>query len=179
MNEYANLCNTKIDVANKNHIKYALEICNLISKASKEKNTALALRTNEYIEEKISSGKAIIAIHKSKIVGFCYIETWENKEFVANSGLVVDTKFRKTGLAKKIKKAAFDLSKKKYPNAKIFGLTTSLSVMKINSSLGYKPVTLSLLTNDMEFWKGCETCMYYDILVRTKRKQCLCTAMIN
>ena len=41
------------------------------------------------------------------------------------------------------------------------------------------PVTLSELTDDDEFWKGCETCPYYDILIRTKRSHCLCTGMVK
>jgi len=50
--------------------------------------------------------------------------------------------------------------------------------MKINYSLGYEPVTFSELTDDDEFWKGCQTCNNYDILQRTKRKMCLCTGML-
>ena len=58
------------------------------------------------------------------------------------------------------------------------GLTTGLAVMKINSDLGYRPVTFSELTTDEQFWKGCESCVNYDILVRTERKHCLCTGML-
>jgi hypothetical protein len=78
----------------------------------------------------------------------------------------------------KIKAEAFKLSRKTFPVAKMFGLTTSLAVMKINSALGYKPVTFSELTDDDEFWKGCQTCAYYDILFRTNRSLCLCTGML-
>ena len=77
-----------------------------------------------------------------------------------------------------IKKKTFEYSKKKYPQTKIFGITTGLPVMKINYSLGYEPVTFSELTDDDEFWKGCQTCNNYDILQRTKRKMCLCTGML-
>jgi hypothetical protein len=97
---------------------------------------------------------------------------------VANSGLIVLPEFRKIGLAKKIKAKVFELSRKKYPNSKIFGITTSLAVMKINSDLGYKPVTFSELTTDETFWKGCQSCKNYDILTRTNRSLCLCTGMI-
>ena len=86
--------------------------------------------------------------------------------------------FRGHGLAKAIKAEAFKLSRKKFPDAKIFGLTTGLAVMKINSELGYKPVTFSELTDDEEFWKGCQSCVNYDILQRTQRKHCLCTGML-
>ena len=158
--------------------KYAVGVCQMIEEASKDKNTALAIRTIDYIEEKIKTEKAIIALHNDKVIGFCYIETWEHGKFVANSGLIVSPDYRKSGLAQFIKELAFKLSEKKYPNAKIFGLTTSAAVMKINSNLGYKPVTFSELTMDDNFWKGCETCKYFDILQRTKRKHCLCTAMV-
>jgi len=113
-----------------------------------------------------------------EFAGFCYIESWGGKKFVANSGLIVVDKFRGHGLAKAIKKKAFELSRELFPKSKIFGLTTGLAVMKINSDLGYKPVTFSELTDDDEFWKGCQSCVNYDILLRTKRKHCLCTGML-
>jgi GNAT superfamily N-acetyltransferase len=147
--------------------------------ASEQKGTGIAVRSAEYITGKIMEGKAIMAKTESgSWSGFCYIESWGHNRFVANSGLIVDEKFRGKGLAKAIKSKAFELSQKLFPGAKLFGITTSLAVMKINSELGYKPVTISELTNDEEFWKGCQTCPYYDILVRTKRSHCLCTAML-
>src|SRR5258708_7942288 len=111
-------------------------------------------------------------------VGFCYIEAWGHDEFVANSGFIVAPAFRKSGVAKHIKHRVFALSREKYPNAKIFGLTTGLAVMKINSDLGYEPVTYSELTNDEEFWAGCKSCVNYDILMSKERKNCMCTAML-
>src|SRR5207245_462698 len=111
-------------------------------------------------------------------VGFCYIESWQHEKFVANSGLIVAPAFRKSGVAKQIKQKVFALSRKKYPDAKIFGLTTGLAVMKINSDLGYEPVTYSELTNDEEFWKGCQSCVNYEILMSKNRKNCMCTAML-
>jgi len=147
--------------------------------ASEQKGTGIAVRSSEYITGKILEGKAIIAKTETGIwAGFCYIESWGHNRFVANSGLIVDENFRGRGLAKAIKSKAFELSQKLFPGAKLFGITTSLAVMKINSELGYKPVTISELTDDEEFWKGCQTCPYYDILVRTKRSHCLCTAML-
>jgi hypothetical protein len=126
----------------------------------------------------MEEGKAVIALTKDGTwVGFCYIETWEG-EYVANSGLIVSPDFRKTGVAKNIKQKIFDLSRRKYPDAKIFGLTTGLAVMKINSDLGYEPVTYSELTQDEKFWAGCKSCVNYDILMAKERKNCLCTAML-
>ena len=122
--------------------------------------------------------KAIIALQDKTFAGFCYIESWGHNKFVANSGLIVADDFRGKGLAKAIKAKAFELSRKRFPDAKLFGLTTGLAVMKINSELGYKPVTFSELTDDEAFWKGCQSCVNYDILVRTNRKHCLCTGML-
>jgi hypothetical protein len=65
-----------------------------------------------------------------------------------------------------------------YPDAKVFGLTTGLAVMKINSELGYEPVTYSELTQDEAFWAGCKSCINYEILTQKQRKHCLCTAML-
>lgn len=147
--------------------------------SAKARGTGIAQRTPEYIIEKINEGKAVIAhTNQGEWVGFCYIEVWEHNKFVANSGLIVAPQFRKTGVAKAIKKKVFELSRQKYPNAKIFGLTTGLAVMKINSDLGYRPVTYAELTNDEQFWAGCKSCVNYDILKSKERKNCMCTAML-
>ena len=170
--------NIKVMVAGKQHVKYVEEINNAIDTASKQRGTGIARRSDEYLTAKITEGKAIIALEGDIFAGFCYIETWGNKGFVANSGLIVVPEYRGYGLAKKIKQEAFQLSRKKYPNAKIFGLTTGLAVMKINHELGYRPVTFSELTTDDQFWDGCKGCVNYDILMRMERTKCLCTGML-
>lgn len=172
------LKNIKVEVAGKEHVKYVDEINDAIEEASKQRGTGIARRSYEYLASKITEGKAIIALRDGKFAGFCYIETWGNKGFVANSGLIVAPEFRGYGLAKEIKRKAFQLSRKKYPNAKIFGLTTGLAVMKINHELGYRPVTFSELTGDDLFWEGCKGCVNYDILQRMGRSKCLCTGML-
>lgn len=170
--------NIKVMVAGKQHVKYVEEINNAIDTASKQRGTGIARRSDEYLTAKITEGKAIIALEGDIFAGFCYIETWGNKGFVANSGLIVVPEYRGYGLAKKIKQEAFQLSRKKFPNAKIFGLTTGLAVMKINHELGYRPVTFSELTTDDQFWDGCKGCVNYDILMRMERTKCLCTGML-
>ena len=168
----------RVDVTSEKHIKYVDEINDAIDVASKHRGTGIARRSTEYLTAKITEGKAILALDGDKFAGFCYIETWGNKGFVANSGLIVVPEYRGYGLAKAIKNKAFELSRKKYPNAKIFGLTTGLAVMKINHELGYRPVTFSELTTDDLFWNGCKGCVNYDILMRTERTKCLCTGML-
>ncbi len=165
-------------IANESHFKYASIICDTIAASAKVRGTGIAKRTPEYIRKKLQNGNAIIALDQEAFAGFCYIEVWEHEKFVANSGLIVHPDYRKQGLAKKIKKAVFELSLQKFPEAKIFGITTGLPVMKINYELGYKPVTFSELTDDPEFWKGCQTCKNFDVLTRTERKMCLCTGML-
>jgi hypothetical protein len=162
------------------HYKFAKTVCMLIEEAAKVRGTGIAKRKSSYIKQKMKDGKAVIAIASNSVVaGFCYIESWgANKNFVANSGLIVAPAFRGLGLAKKIKEEIFRLTLKKFPEAKMFGITTSPAVMKINYSLGYRPVTFDHLTDDEEFWKGCQSCKNYDILKRTSRKHCLCTAML-
>ncbi|WP_247716417.1 GNAT family N-acetyltransferase [Sinomicrobium weinanense] len=167
-----------IVIANKSHIKHATVICDTIEESAKVRGTGIAKRTPEYIISKIENGNAVIAVDGDKFAGFCYIEAWGHGKFVANSGLIVHPDYRKIGLAKKIKKTTFEYSRTKYPDAKIFGITTGLAVMKINYELGYKPVTFSELTDDPTFWKGCQTCKNYDILQRTQQKMCLCTGMM-
>jgi hypothetical protein len=168
----------EITVASLKHIKHCEIISKTISSSAKVRGTGIALRSPDYIRKKIENNNAIIAVDKDKFAGFCYIEKWGHGKYVAHSGLIVEPIFRGQGLAKKIKKLTFEHSIKKYPNAKIFGITTGLPVMKINYSLGYKPVTFSELTDDEEFWKGCQTCKNYDVLNRTNKEMCLCTGML-
>ena len=168
----------KIYYANKEHIAYAQDICQLIETAAAARGTGIAKRDPEYVAKKLTNGNAVIALHNEELAGFCYIETWGHGKYVAHSGLIVADNYRKMGLAKRLKSKAFQLSREKYPDAKVFGLTTSLAVMKINSELGYKPVTFSELTDDQEFWKGCSSCRNYDILNRTEHRYCLCTGML-
>lgn len=166
-------------VAEYSHAHLAEQICDEMASSAKARGTGIAKRSPEYIIQKMNEGKAVIALHKDgSWAGFCYIETWGHGAYVANSGLIVSPLYRKSGLAKQIKQQIFELSRTKYPDAKIFGLTTGLAVMKINSDLGYEPVTYSELTNDDAFWAGCKSCINYEILMSKERKNCLCTAML-
>lgn len=168
----------QIHYATEDHTCFAQAICDLIESAARQRGTGIAKREPEYIETKMRNGNAVIALDDDQLAGFCYIEIWGDKQYVANSGLIVHWDYRGRGLARKIKAKAFELSRKKYPEAKLFGITTSLPVMKINSDLGYRPVTFSELTQDETFWKGCQSCPNYDILTRNERKNCLCTGML-
>lgn len=171
--------NIIIRVASPADSHYATTITEEMQSSAKARGTGIAKRSPEYIEKKINEGKSVIAVTTDgDWVGFCYIEAWGHDQFVANSGLIVAPAYRKSGVAKQIKRRIFDLSKEKYPTSKIFGLTTGLAVMKINSDLGYEPVTYSELTDDEEFWAGCKSCVNYDILMSKERKNCMCTAML-
>ena len=159
--------------------KFASIITDEMAASAQARGTGIAKRSPDYISQKMEDGKAVIALTpEDQWVGFCYIEAWGHEQFVANSGLIVAPEFRKSGVAKQIKHRIFELSREKYPHAKIFGLTTGLAVMKINSDLGYEPVTYSELTDDEEFWAGCKSCVNYDILMSKERKNCMCTAML-
>lgn len=166
-------------MADVSHHHFASTICQMMEEAAKVRGTGIAKREPEYIKKKMTEGKAVIALNGESVVGFCYIESWEEKKYVANSGLIVHPDYRKTGLARAIKSAIFKLSREMFPEAKLFGITTSLAVMKINSDLGYKPVTFSELTKDEAFWKGCQSCVNFDVLQRTNRSMCLCTGMMH
>lgn len=169
----------EISIATPKHFQFAHEICHLIKTAAAQRGTGIAERHPEYIRQKMREGKAVIALGPNdEVAGFCYIETWDHGKYAVNSGLIISPNFRRQGLARRIKRRAFELSKQLYPKAKLFGITTSLAVMKINSDLGYKPVTFSELTDDEEFWQGCQSCPNYDVLQRMNRQMCLCTGML-
>lgn len=171
--------NIIVRIADSGDTIYAKNITDEMASSAQARGTGIAKRSPEYVSQKIQEGKAVIAVTATgEWVGFCYIEAWQHGQFVANSGLIVAPSFRKTGIAKKIKHTIFQLSRDKFPNSKLFGLTTGLAVMKINSELGYEPVTYSELTDDEEFWAGCKSCVNYDILMSKDRKNCMCTAML-
>lgn len=166
-------------VANASDASYAPQIADEMEASAKARGTGIAKRTPEYLATKMAEGKAVISLLPDGTwVGFCYIEAWGHGKFVANSGLIVSPDFRKTGVATQIKGRVFKLSRTMFPDAKIFGLTTGLAVMKMNSELGYVPVTYSELTDDQEFWSGCKSCVNYEILMSKDRKNCLCTGML-
>lgn len=168
----------EIEISSCEHLMYVSEIQQEMYDSAQRRGTGIAKRSIEYLSKKISEGNAVVATENGEWVGFCYIETWSHGKFVANSGLIVSPKFRNGGVATQIKQKVFQLSRDKYPEAKVFGLTTGLAVMKINSDLGYKPVIYSELTQDEEFWSGCKNCVNYEILMMKERKNCLCTAML-
>ena len=148
-------------VADASHVKYADEICEEILISARERGTGIARRTPEYVSEKMLAGKAVIAISEDgRFAGFSYIET---------CGL---------GLAMRIKTRIFELSREKYPTAKIFSITTGAAVMKMNYELGFRPVTFAALTDDPEFWKGCQGCRNYGILESNEYRMCLCTGLL-
>lgn len=166
-------------VADASHVIYADEICEEILVSARERGTGIARRTPEYVSEKMTAGKAVIAIAENgKFAGFSYIETWGGKEYVANSGLIVAHAFRGMGLAMRIKTRIFELSREKFPDAKIFSITTGAAVMKMNYELGFRPVTFAALTDDPEFWKGCQGCRNYSILEANEHRMCLCTGLL-
>ncbi len=167
-----------IIIADQTHIVYAQIICDTIEEAAQVRGTGIARRKPEYIISKMEKGNAVIALDGETFAGFCYIETWSHGKFVANSGLIVHPNYRGQGLSKEIKKRIFEHSRTKFPEAKVFSITTGLAVMKLNSNLGYTPVTFSELTKDQTFWDGCQTCKNHDILQRTNQSMCLCTGML-
>ncbi|MCQ2375624.1 MAG: GNAT family N-acetyltransferase [Salinivirgaceae bacterium] len=169
-----------IVVASEEHIKYVDEILETIAAAAKVRGTGIAKRNPEYVKQKMAEGKAVIALHgeEQEFAGFSYIETWDNKQYVTTSGLIVKDKFRGMGLSRLIKHMTFSLARRRWPEAKIFSLTSGAAVMKLNTQHGYKPVTFAQLTNDEAFWHGCEGCINFDVLQRTGRRYCICTGML-
>lgn len=173
----------RVFVADESYEKYVDTILDTITAAAKVRGSGIAKRTHEYLAAKMRERKAILALKDEEFAGFCYIESWEDKHYVANSGLIVVEKFRGHHLATRIKEVAFTLSRLRWPHAKLFGLTSSGAVMRINTRLGYVPVPFAELTQDNEYWKGCGTpenpcCINCDVLARTNRKYCVCTGML-
>ena len=168
----------EVIVAGPEHEGYVDTILQTIADAAKVRGTGIAKRTHEYLATKMKEAKAVIALSNGRFAGFSYIETWGNKTYVTTSGLIVHPDFRGIGVAKRIKDLTFSLARVRWPHAKIFSLTSGAAVMAMNTRLGYQPVTFADLTDDESFWRGCEGCVNVDVLHRTGRKYCICTAML-
>ena len=165
-------------VADASHEKYIDTILTTIEEAAKVRGTGIAKRSHEYLATKMREAKAVIALSGDRFAGFSYIETWRNKQYVTTSGLIVHPDFRGLGIARRIKDLTFTLARTRWPHAKIFSLTSGAAVMAMNTRLGYQPVTFADLTDDEAFWRGCEGCINFDVLQRTNRRYCICTAML-
>ena len=165
-------------VADASHEKYIDTILTTIEEAAKVRGTGIAKRSHEYLATKMREAKAVIALSGDRFAGFSYIETWGNKQYVTTSGLIVHPDFRGLGVARRIKDLTFTLARTRWPHAKIFSLTSGAAVMAMNTRLGYQPVTFADLTDDEAFWRGCEGCINFDVLQRTNRRYCICTAML-
>jgi hypothetical protein len=161
------------DVVFADQIIHEME-CSAIARGS-----GITKRSAASVIEKIDTGKAIVAVTENgEWAGFSYIETWDNEKFVSNSGLIVSPKHRNQGVASQIKRQIFELSRTKYPLAKVFSITSGLAIMKMNTKLGFAPVTYEEVAREPTFWEACKSCVNYDVLQSKSRCNCLCTAML-
>ena len=164
--------------ATKEHHCYIRDILATIYDASKVKGNSIVMRDPEYLAAKTNEGKAVIALKGDEFAGFCYLECWQNEKFVAHSGLIVKPEYCGQGLASKIKEATFQICRTMFPNAKIFNITKSEAVIKIDTRLGFKIVPYTELTDDPAFWKGCETRPHYHTLLKNNMQSCECTGLV-
>lgn len=164
--------------ANASHHSYITDILSAICEASKVKGNSIVMRDPDYLALKMDEGKAVIALRGEEFAGFCYLECWEDEQYVANSGLIVKPEFRGVGLASAIKKGIFDICRTMFPEARIFSITKSQAVIKMNTRLGFREVPYSELTTDPKFWKGCDTCPHYPTLLANGMKSCECHGLL-
>ena len=167
-----------ISIPTEEHVLFAHEIEKLLKQAATEKSRGLNIKKRDYIAEKILNGNAIVATKDGNLAGFCYLRRREKANYVSISGIVLMPEYRKGGLSKAIVKEAFDLARTKYPQAKIFSLTTSPTIMRINNENGYKPVNYSRLSTSDTFWSACSDCLNYETLKENNHARCLCSAMM-
>jgi hypothetical protein len=160
-------------------VTFADQIIHEMESSAIARGSGISKRSATSIIEKIDTGKAVVAVTEDgEWAGFSYIETWDNEKFVSNSGLIVSPKHRNQGIASQIKTQIFELSRRKYPSAKVFSITSGLALMKLNTRLGFEPVTYSEIAQEARFWEGCKSCVNYDVLQSKNRCNCLCTAML-
>src|SRR5476651_2659666 len=132
---------------------FADQIISEMESSAIARGSGISKRSAASIIEKIDTGKAIVAVTENgEWAGFSYIETWDNEKFISNSGLIVSPLHRSQGIASKIKTQIFQLSRSKYPSAKVFSITSGLALMKLNTRLGFEPVTYSEIAQEPRFW---------------------------
>jgi len=166
-------------LATKDDWIFAKQITDEMHDSAINRGCGISKRSPLSVIRKMIEGKAVIAVTTDNHwAGFSYIETYENNEFVSNSGLIVAPAYRQCGVAKAIKQQIYDLSRKLYPNSKIFSITTGAAVMKMNTRLGFEPVTYSEITRGKKFWQSCKSCVNYQTLLSKGYKNCFCTAML-
>jgi hypothetical protein len=167
-----------IEIGSAKHIHMAEEISKTMEESALARGTGISKRSPQLITHYITEGQALVATDANgSWAGFCYLNVFGNGRFVTSSGLIVSPRYRDRGLARQLKRKLFEVSRQRYPQASLVGITTSPAVMKINTQLGLYPTSFADMPQDDGFWKGCETCVNHDILMRTNRKLCLCTAM--
>lgn len=133
-----------IPTAEESNTGYVPKIIAETERSAIARGSGIAKRTVSSVEEKIRAGKAIIALTSSgEWMGFSYLESWEQDRFVSNSGLIVAPKVRNSGVARSIKNRIFRLSRKLYPDSKIYSITTGPAIMRINARLGFLPLSFA------------------------------------
>lgn len=172
------MVNIEVLKANESHKCYIPDILSAIYEASKVKGNSIVMRDPDYLALKMKEGKAVIALHDGRFVGFCYLEAWQDGQFVANSGLIVKPEYRGHGVATRIKQQIFEICRTMYPEAGIFSITKSQAVIKMNTALGFERATYDQLTTDPKFWKGCDTCPNYSVLQANHGKDCHCIGLL-
>lgn len=158
---------------------YAQQISDETERSAIARGSGISKRSVKSIIEKIAAGKAIMAVSDNgNWVGFSYFDVWDHGKFVSNSGLIVSPQYRQNGVAAEIKEQVFNLCRERYPESLVFSITSGLAIMKLNTRLGFEPVTYSEITHDETFWEGCKSCVNYDVLNSKNKCNCLCTAML-
>lgn len=114
----------EICFADESHHRYAQEICDTIQDAAQKRGTGIARRTPEYICTRMTNGNAVIALEGDRFAGFCYIERWGDKDFVAHSiaekSYAPDTSLKHLHLGSK-DQLGLDLIKQKLDSALLTG----------------------------------------------------------
>jgi len=155
---------------------YAEAAARLIAQAARDHD--IATRDPEFLQDKIITSKAVVALQHRAMVGFGYYCDWQGGRFVSHSGLVVHRRMRGSGLGHLIKQELFAASRRQFPRAIIMSLTSSPAVQAMNRSLGFRTVPLDQLTTDPEFWEGCRACRNF-AAIQSCAGRCCCEGMIQ
>lgn len=147
---------------------YASSILDAINESATKRGTGIEDRPQGYIEDKMNKGLGVIVIDNvtNDWIGFCTLEVWKHKLFLANTGLIIQPEYRGYGISAGIKSKLFDLCRQNFPKAKILSMTTNPMVIASNEVLGFTQVSFAEILKDPLFVEGCTSWVDYVELMK-------------
>lgn len=163
--------------AHKGDLKLGGDIAYWIADGQKSRKTGRLHRRSTDIEPKLEKGQAILGFSaEGELAGYVGFDLWDHDTVITSSGLIVLPSFRGMGLGRALKEYILEFLGCRYPNARLFTITTNLGVLKMNREMGYQTDRFEASPRDPTYWKGCMECPHFKKLREGGFQSCLCHA---